>query len=263
MRPVIASPSSSSDGLARKPHSPSHVCRLHATVRQHHSSPPAGYRATNLRERDTADGYGFCQIPTSPGTHVLECMCWRPSGSASERASGTALWKAAMWCGHHCQRNCDEPTIARLRRTSPTRLFLGPSLLPHWLTGCHVPQRILSEVPHSSSHKTLVSPGETWVAARSSPLASGDGSTPYPGARAASAANNTPTRTRLCSALTTTHFCHLACSVQPHRPPPAANRCNGKGTRQTWRGATELWAVRRRGVDERSCRDRRGRLRLY
>ncbi|XP_075225928.1 B9 domain-containing protein 2-like [Lycorma delicatula] len=26
-------------------------------------------------------GYGFCYIPTTPGTHVIECCTWRPIGN--------------------------------------------------------------------------------------------------------------------------------------------------------------------------------------
>ncbi|XP_033095369.1 B9 domain-containing protein 2-like [Anneissia japonica] len=31
--------------------------------------------------RSELHGYGFCHIPTSPGTHDLECVTWRPAGS--------------------------------------------------------------------------------------------------------------------------------------------------------------------------------------
>lgn len=30
-------------------------------------------------------GYGFCHVPSSPGTHQLECPTWRPLGSWREQ----------------------------------------------------------------------------------------------------------------------------------------------------------------------------------
>ncbi|XP_038623327.1 B9 domain-containing protein 2 [Tachyglossus aculeatus] len=33
-------------------------------------------------------GYGFCHVPTSPGSHRLECVTWRPLGSWQERLAG-------------------------------------------------------------------------------------------------------------------------------------------------------------------------------
>ncbi|XP_063242078.1 B9 domain-containing protein 2 [Bacillus rossius redtenbacheri] len=30
-------------------------------------------------------GYGVCHIPTSPGTHALDCVTWRPVGSPWDR----------------------------------------------------------------------------------------------------------------------------------------------------------------------------------
>eukprot|EP00047_Mylnosiga_fluctuans_P006538 m.247560 g.247560 ORF g.247560 m.247560 type:complete len:176 (-) comp15424_c0_seq1:25-552(-) len=31
-------------------------------------------------------GYGFCHVPTTPGMHELECVCWRPAGSVMDEA---------------------------------------------------------------------------------------------------------------------------------------------------------------------------------
>lgn len=30
-------------------------------------------------------GYGFCHVPSSPGTHQLDCPTWRPLGSWREQ----------------------------------------------------------------------------------------------------------------------------------------------------------------------------------
>jgi B9 domain-containing protein 2 len=37
--------------------------------------------------RDELYGYGFCQIPTAPGMHEVECVTWRPVGSFWEEVS--------------------------------------------------------------------------------------------------------------------------------------------------------------------------------
>ena len=28
-----------------------------------------------------SDGYGVCHLPTVPGLHDMECVCWKPVGS--------------------------------------------------------------------------------------------------------------------------------------------------------------------------------------
>ncbi|EDV29916.1 B9 domain-containing protein 2 [Trichoplax sp. H2] len=30
-------------------------------------------------------GYGFCNLPTSPGTHDVECVTWRPTGTFQDQ----------------------------------------------------------------------------------------------------------------------------------------------------------------------------------
>ena len=37
--------------------------------------------------RNELYGYGFCHIPTSPGTHEVNCPTWRPVGSFMETVS--------------------------------------------------------------------------------------------------------------------------------------------------------------------------------
>jgi len=36
-------------------------------------------------------GYGYCHIPTSPGTHEMECPTWRPVGTMREQISQAFL----------------------------------------------------------------------------------------------------------------------------------------------------------------------------
>ena len=35
--------------------------------------------------RNELYGYGFIHIPTSPGTHDIECVTWRPAGTYREQ----------------------------------------------------------------------------------------------------------------------------------------------------------------------------------
>ncbi|XP_054759744.1 B9 domain-containing protein 2-like [Lytechinus pictus] len=37
--------------------------------------------------RNELYGYGFCHLPTSPGTHDIQCPTWRPSGTFREQVS--------------------------------------------------------------------------------------------------------------------------------------------------------------------------------
>lgn len=37
--------------------------------------------------RNELYGYGFCHLPTSPGTHNMECVTWRPAGTNREQIS--------------------------------------------------------------------------------------------------------------------------------------------------------------------------------
>ena len=37
--------------------------------------------------RNELYGYGFCHLPTSPGTHNIECVTWRPTGTSREQIS--------------------------------------------------------------------------------------------------------------------------------------------------------------------------------
>lgn len=40
-------------------------------------------------------GYGFCHLPTSPGTHEIECVCWKPVGNLTEQAASKCIrWLA-------------------------------------------------------------------------------------------------------------------------------------------------------------------------
>jgi B9 domain-containing protein 2 len=36
-------------------------------------------------------GYGFCNVPSSPGAHSVDIVTWVPSGSLNERLSGFFL----------------------------------------------------------------------------------------------------------------------------------------------------------------------------
>lgn len=61
----------------------------------HHSLPPsrpAGWPRLHLQVwsqdsfgRCQLAGYGFCHVPSSPGTHRLDCPTWRPLGSWQEQ----------------------------------------------------------------------------------------------------------------------------------------------------------------------------------
>ena len=35
--------------------------------------------------RNEIYGYGFCHVPTSPGTHNIDCVTWRPKGTYREQ----------------------------------------------------------------------------------------------------------------------------------------------------------------------------------
>eukprot|EP00051_Salpingoeca_urceolata_P035094 m.28141 g.28141 ORF g.28141 m.28141 type:complete len:176 (+) comp8763_c1_seq1:140-667(+) len=66
--------------------------------------------------RSSLSGYGSCHVPSTPGTHDIECVCWRPVGSASDQA-------AAYFIGGGVQlRNADLVTSPadryRLRSTA-------------------------------------------------------------------------------------------------------------------------------------------------
>ncbi|XP_002736715.1 B9 domain-containing protein 2-like [Saccoglossus kowalevskii] len=37
--------------------------------------------------RNELYGYGFCYVPTAPGTHDVECVTWRPTGQFREQIS--------------------------------------------------------------------------------------------------------------------------------------------------------------------------------
>lgn len=37
--------------------------------------------------RNELYGYGFCHLPTAPGTHDIQCPTWRPSGTFREQVS--------------------------------------------------------------------------------------------------------------------------------------------------------------------------------
>lgn len=37
--------------------------------------------------RNELYGYGFCHVPTSPGTHKISCPTWRPAGTFREQVS--------------------------------------------------------------------------------------------------------------------------------------------------------------------------------
>eukprot|EP00061_Rhincodon_typus_P012503 g38277.t1 len=37
--------------------------------------------------RNDLCGYGFCHIPSSPGTHDIQCVTWRPLGTWQEQLS--------------------------------------------------------------------------------------------------------------------------------------------------------------------------------
>ena len=37
--------------------------------------------------RNELYGYGFCHLPTSPGTHEIDCPTWRPVGTMREQIS--------------------------------------------------------------------------------------------------------------------------------------------------------------------------------
>lgn len=41
----------------------------------------------DIHGRSDICGYGFCHIPTSPGTHHVECVTWVPEGTLWERIS--------------------------------------------------------------------------------------------------------------------------------------------------------------------------------
>lgn len=41
--------------------------------------------------RNDIAGYGFCHVPTAPGSYELACPCWVPEGSFGERFSGFFL----------------------------------------------------------------------------------------------------------------------------------------------------------------------------
>lgn len=56
------------------------------------SSYPAGWPRLHLQVwsqdsfgRCQLAGYGFCHVPSSPGTHQLDCPTWRPLGSWREQ----------------------------------------------------------------------------------------------------------------------------------------------------------------------------------
>lgn len=42
----------------------------------------------HLKLTESLDGYAFTNLPTSPGTHRLEFMAWRPVGSLYDRLLG-------------------------------------------------------------------------------------------------------------------------------------------------------------------------------
>lgn len=41
-----------------------------------------------MEPTSTSDGYAFVHIPTSAGSHELECVVWRPLGSWKDRLMG-------------------------------------------------------------------------------------------------------------------------------------------------------------------------------
>lgn len=43
-------------------------------------------------------GYGFSHIPTSPGTHILECYTWRPLGSLQDEFTRYFLGGGPQLC---------------------------------------------------------------------------------------------------------------------------------------------------------------------
>jgi hypothetical protein len=52
-----------------------------------HTRMVCGARAGGRGVHNTiADGYGFCHVPTAPGTHTVECVTWRPTGTLAEQA---------------------------------------------------------------------------------------------------------------------------------------------------------------------------------
>ena len=46
--------------------------------------------------RNELYGYGFCHIPTSPGTHDIVCPTWRPAGTFREQISQMFLGGSAQ-----------------------------------------------------------------------------------------------------------------------------------------------------------------------
>ncbi|XP_065176798.1 B9 domain-containing protein 2-like isoform X2 [Sycon ciliatum] len=41
-------------------------------------------------------GYGFCHLPTTPGSHQLQCVTWKPRGTARDQLSSFFLGGAAQ-----------------------------------------------------------------------------------------------------------------------------------------------------------------------
>lgn len=51
--------------------------------------------------RDELYGYGFCHVPTSPGTHHIDCPMWRPAGSTQEQITQFFLGGGLQVCNEN------------------------------------------------------------------------------------------------------------------------------------------------------------------
>ncbi|EHB02537.1 B9 domain-containing protein 2 [Heterocephalus glaber] len=81
------------------------------------------------------EGYGFCHVPSSPGTHQLDCSTWRPLGSWREqlaRAFVGAAWKLLSGV-REGQTQVDTPQVGDMAYWShPIDLHFATKGLQGW-----------------------------------------------------------------------------------------------------------------------------------
>jgi len=74
----------------------SHPFDLHYTTRGISGWPRMHFQVYAYDDGGRYDlaGYGFCHLPSAPGTHTIECNTWRPSGSWKEQLQNFFLGSA-------------------------------------------------------------------------------------------------------------------------------------------------------------------------
>eukprot|EP00727_Mastigamoeba_balamuthi_P007410 m51a1_g329 putative b9 domain-containing protein 2-like (175) ;mRNA; r:466319-466965 len=81
--------------------------------------------------RNEICGYGFCHLPTSPGLHRVEAMCWRPRGTFFEELSAFFLGGAPRLLSDSIVTSAQDRLLLNTVPTGTVRATLGVILKDH------------------------------------------------------------------------------------------------------------------------------------